>query len=51
MSDDAFPIPSKLNLALACVQLVLLLLILWCASWAQWWFLLPLAVGYGLVMN
>lgn len=51
MKDERFPIPSKLNLLIAAVQLALLLVLLWCASWTQWWLLPPLAVGYGLVMN
>jgi fatty acid desaturase len=51
MKDESFPIPSKLNLTISAVQIALLLVLLWCASWAQWWLLLPLSIGYGLVMN
>lgn len=51
MKPEPFPIPAKLNLVLAAVQIALLLALLWCASLARWWWLPPLAIGYGLVMN
>jgi fatty acid desaturase len=46
------PIPARLNLCIAAVQLVSMLTIFWAAgSVTHWWSVLMLALGYGVVMN
>jgi fatty acid desaturase len=46
------PIPGRLNLAIACAQLLSLLALLWMAGHVSaWWSIGLVAVGYGLVMN
>ena len=52
MDDAKYPIPEKLNLAIAAAQLAALLGILWAAGRAQSaGSVLVLAIAYGLVMN
>ena len=46
-----FPIPARLNLALAAMQAAALLGILRLSATASGWWLLTVALGYGLVMN
>jgi fatty acid desaturase len=51
-SRDTFPIPGRLNLAIAAAQLVLLCLILWAAGQVNaWWHVALLALAYGIAMN
>lgn len=46
------PIPGRLNLAIAAVQLAALLALLWAAGQvSSWWGLALVALGYGVVMN
>jgi fatty acid desaturase len=48
----AHPIPGRLNLAIAALQLALLLALLWLAGRVEaWWSLGLVALGYGVVMN
>ncbi len=48
----SFRIPARLNLAIAVAQLATMLMILWTAGWVtQWWAVVLLAAGYGVVMN
>ena len=51
MTSPAHPIPARLNLIIGAAQLCVMLSLLWMASWARGWWLLPLALAYGLVMN
>ena len=51
MSSATYPIPGRLNLAISILQAVLLLGLLWLAGQVCGWWLLPVALGYGLVMN
>lgn len=51
MPNSAHPIPSRLNLIIGAVQLSGLLALLWSASWARGWWLLAVALAYGIVMN
>ncbi len=46
-----FPIPEKRNLCIASAQLIALLSLLWCSSIVHAWMLIPVSLGYGLVMN
>lgn len=49
---SVYPLPGRLNLAIAGLQLVALLALLWAAGRVTGgWALLGLALGYGLVMN
>jgi fatty acid desaturase len=48
----SFPIPARLNLAIAAAQLAAMLAILWAAGRATgWWTVAALALGYAIVMN
>lgn len=51
MATDLHSIPARLNLCLAALQIIALLGLLWLAGRASGWWLLPVALGYGLVMN
>ncbi len=52
MNRSNLAIPGRLNLAIAGVQLVTLLSILWAAGQVhQWRFVFLLAMAYGIVMN
>jgi fatty acid desaturase len=52
MSRSGFPIPGRLNLAIAAVQLCTLCLILWAAGRGQsWGSIALLSLAYGIVMN
>jgi fatty acid desaturase len=52
MTREEFPIPARLNLTIAAVQLVVLCVILWAAGQVQaWWAVVLLALGYGIAMN
>lgn len=52
MNENPYPIPRRLNLLIASVQLVLLLTILWAAGQvAAWWMVALLSLAYGVVMN
>ncbi|HLX06365.1 MAG TPA: fatty acid desaturase [Thermoanaerobaculia bacterium] len=52
MSRSAFPIPARLNLGIAAVQLVLLCTILWAAGQVHGWgWVALLALAYGVTMN
>lgn len=47
-----FPIPGRVNLVIVAAQLCLLPSLLWAAGQVhQWWAVLLLALGFGLVMN
>jgi hypothetical protein len=47
-----YPIPGKLNLIIATLQLLALLALLWASGHVSFgWGLLAVALGYGLVMN
>jgi fatty acid desaturase len=47
-----FPIPGRLNLAIAGVQLIVLSSILWAAGQVHaWWVVALLALAYGIAMN
>lgn len=51
MSNVAHPIPARLNLVISAAQLASLVAMLWLASRADGWWLIPVAAGYGLIMN
>lgn len=52
MSAAIYPIPARLNLAIAAVQVLLLVAIIWGAGQAAaWWSVALLALAYGIVMN
>lgn len=52
MTRAEFPIPGRLNLAIAGTQLVVLCTILWAAAQAHaWWAVALLALAYGIAMN
>ncbi len=51
MAAASHTIPVRLNLCLAAVQIVVLLGLLWLAGRVSGWWLLLVALGYGLVMN
>jgi fatty acid desaturase len=48
---DSHPIPARLNLVIAMIQMIVLLGLLWLSASAEGWLLLAVALGYGLVMN
>jgi fatty acid desaturase len=49
---SSYPIPGRLNLALAAIQLAALLALLWAAGQvSSWWAIGLVALGYGIVMN
>jgi fatty acid desaturase len=52
VSARAYPIPARTNLVITCAQLILLPSILWAAGQVvQWWEVVLLSLGYGMVMN
>lgn len=55
MSSSAYPIPGRLNLAIAAIQLVVLGSILWAAGQVQyfggWGWVALLSLAYGIAMN
>ena len=52
MADaKTFPIPGRLNLIIAAVQITALLALLRLSAEASGWWLAAVALGYGLVMN
>jgi fatty acid desaturase len=51
MARPHHPIPARINLAIAAIQLAALLTLLWAAGRVHGWGLLLVSVGYGLVMN
>jgi fatty acid desaturase len=55
MSRSAFPIPARLNLAIAALQLIVLGSILWAAGqvqyWGGWKWVALLSLAYGIAMN
>jgi fatty acid desaturase len=51
MSSVQHPIPGRLNLGIAAVQVFAMLALLWMAGRFHGWGLLAVAVAYGLVMN
>ncbi len=51
-ASDRFPIPARLNLAIALAQLLVLCAILWGAGQAgSWWAVALLSLAYGVAMN
>ncbi|MCX6855587.1 MAG: fatty acid desaturase [Verrucomicrobia bacterium] len=48
---DSHPIPARLNLVIALSQMIVLLGLLWLSASVEGWWLLAVALGYGLVMN
>jgi fatty acid desaturase len=52
MSTSNYPIPYRLNLFIALVQLAVLLSIFWMSSFVgNWWGVLLLSLAYGITMN
>lgn len=52
MSRSEYPIPARLNLGIATVQLVALCSILWAAGQVHhWWWVALLSLAYGVTMN
>ena len=52
MTEKQYPIPNKLNLCIALVQLALLVAMFWTAAGVTTWIgLLGSAMAYGILMN
>jgi fatty acid desaturase len=52
MMSRNYPIPARLNLCIAAVQLAVMLVILWAAGQvSSWWWVGLLALAYGIAMN
>lgn len=52
MSPTSYPLPGRLNLTIAAVQVALLLSILWAAGQVEsWWGIALLSLAYGIAMN